>query len=225
MHEAEKGVFISLEGIDSVGKTAHASRLAYDLGNIGRSVVAVKDPPDFSPWGNLREQFQHGERTARIADTHLFLASSLDNFNRAVVPALQSGRDVVADRSMDSWLAYQSVCLADHFGSIDRALQHLLDMQGHLIQAGFFRHPDITLWIADDPRRAMMRSEALGKNSKFETLTIQQKVAAQYRAIADLFPERITRIDIAGRDEASVYQEVKWHAVQIIGNLATRHSK
>ncbi|HEX3568842.1 MAG TPA: dTMP kinase [Candidatus Saccharimonadales bacterium] len=220
MISQKRGNFISFEGIDSVGKTGHVARLADELTGHGNGIVVTKDPPESEPWDALREQFQRGEKIARIADSHLFLAGTLDNYHRVIVPALEGGQDVLADRSLDSWLVYQSVRLSEHFGSTQGALDYLLDFQGQLVNNGLFTPPDKTIWIADDPSVAMRRSEAVGKSSKFENLAMQERVATQYEALANVFPDRIVRVDINGRDEQQVYQDIHAH---VLGALALDH--
>ena len=83
-----------------------------------------------------------------------------------------------------------------------------MEVQQKYVDAGLITLPDRTIYIADDPEAAMARSAALGKASLYENLPMQRQVAAQYDQLAEMSPDRITRIDIAGREQDAVYADV-----------------
>lgn len=201
--------FISVEGVDSVGKTTFCEWMRIDLSNEGKNVIVTSDPPrTIYPWSNFREYFQQGERIARFAEAHLLLTARLDNYERVIRPALQEGQIVIADRFSDSWLAYQSIRLAPYFGSSRNALEYLISAQDNLVSYGLLTVPGLTLWIVEDPAITMSRSEAEGKKSKYENLPMQKLVTEQYEELSKRFVDRIMKIHANNQDINAVYFQV-----------------
>src|SRR6266511_669705 len=103
----EGDIFVSLEGIDFTCKTTIARRLGKKLRALGVYPLLVADPPLISPWRDIkRDLLDRRNPMAAPAESLLYLAGRVDSVVRTIRPALNKGRIVVADRFLDSWVAY-----------------------------------------------------------------------------------------------------------------------
>ena len=104
-----KGILITLEGVDLVGKTTHAKILRDNLAKCGYSVTSSREPGG-TPLGEaLRNLLKHSDSPSitPLAEALLFAASRAQLCETVVVPALEAKSVVVVDRFTDSSLAYQ----------------------------------------------------------------------------------------------------------------------
>jgi len=171
----------------------------------------TRDPPyNISPWDNFREFFERSDSITKLSECFLLLTARLDNCERCILPELQKGRIVVADRYVDSWLAYQSVRIADYFGGPLKALDFLLGIQNQLVGKHLLVLPHLTILVSDNPEVTIKRAESDSQISKYENLPMQRKVHRQYQYLAQLFPERIRMLDARGKSIHEVYEVVRW---------------
>ena len=202
----KKGLMLSLEGINYTWKTPFAEWLKRDFSE-GREVVITRDPPYFlSPWDSLVEFFERREEMSRLAEAMMLLAARFDNNERVIIPAISRGALVIADRYIDSWLAYQSVRLADYFGKNPVMVREfLVGINEAMVSQGFIVRPDLTILIVDDPERTIERKHREEKTSKYDFIDVQQRVLGQYLELADLFPDRIVRVEVFEKDIHEAY--------------------
>lgn len=204
------GRFISLEGIDFVGKTPFAEWLQRDLTAQGYEVVLTRDPPYFlSPWNNFREFFERGESITKLAEAVMLLTARLDNSERKILGALAQNAIVIADRYTDSWFVYQSIRLAPYFDGEMQALEFLIQLNEFLVGKRLLIEPQLTVWLSDDPYRTIKRAEREQKISKYENLPMQLKVETQYGVVYERFPQRIIKVDLRGKEIPEAYPLVK----------------
>ncbi|HUS60292.1 MAG TPA: hypothetical protein VMX76_02840 [Nevskiaceae bacterium] len=208
--EIKFGMFTSLEGIDFTGKTPIARWLRRDLLERGFDVTLTRDPPyGLSPWDRFQEHFERGEDLTHISEAFLLLTARLDNYEKFILPKLQKGAVVIADRFLDSWFAYQSARLAKYFGSEEPALRFLVGLNQNLVDKGLLSFPNLTLLIDNDPALAMQRAKDVKVLSKYEVMNTQVRVALQYQRLVQLFPDRIRVIDGREKKIPEVYEEAK----------------
>ena len=103
-----RGLFISFEGIDGVGKSTQLDLLVQFLREQGRSVCRTLEPGGTDLGREIRELLLHrkGEVAPR-AEALLFAADRAHHVATVVRPALERGEVVVTDRYLDSSVAYQ----------------------------------------------------------------------------------------------------------------------
>jgi dTMP kinase len=203
-----KSRFITLEGIDGTFKTTIVNKLANKLDATGISVFKTADPPLIPPWTNLNEQFQTGEIIDKVAEALLLLTIRIDNSARMIKPVLKKGSIVLSDRYVDSWLAYQSVHLEENFGSSLSALIFLINEFTQFASRDFVIWPDLTFLIIDKPDQAVERVKRRGDISKYDRIELQSKVQDIYLFLADMYPERILKIEIGSLGFDNVFQEI-----------------
>ena len=178
-------MFISLEGIDGSGKSTQARLLAEAL---GAGTVAIREPGGTDAAERIRTLL--ADPTVALdplAELLLFLAARADLTERVIRPALEEGRDVVADRFSDSSVAYQGAARGLGVGEVIGL--------GETATDGLW--PDLTLLLRVDPEVALGRADG---EDRFESegLELQRAVAEAYEEIAIIASDRVVVIDAAG---------------------------
>jgi dTMP kinase len=200
---ANRGRFITLEGIDGAGKSTHAGWLAEALTARGLRVVATREPGG-TPLGEaLRELLLHRPMTHE-SEALLMFAARREHVVQVIEPALARGDCVLCDRYTDATYAYQGGghgVAPELIGALERYLHPACN-------------PDLTLLFDVSEtvsRERLERMQARGRTlDKFEceAQTFFERVRSAYlaRAIAD--PERFRVID-ARRPPAEVRADLQ----------------
>jgi dTMP kinase len=103
-----RGLFISLEGIDGVGKSTQVERLAEFFRAQGKTVVTTFEPGGTELGQEIRHLLLHRKGdVAPRAEALLFAADRAHHIATKVRPALERGEIVITDRYLDSSVAYQ----------------------------------------------------------------------------------------------------------------------
>lgn len=105
-----KGVFITFEGGEGVGKSTHISRLAEELSARGYEVLCLREPGGTKIGEELRQIVldpQHAEMTPE-AELLIYEAARAQIVSERIIPALNRGAVVLCDRFYDSTIAYQA---------------------------------------------------------------------------------------------------------------------
>ncbi len=139
--------FISLDGIDGVGKSTQAARLLQFLTDRGHDVVSVRDPGSTEIGSRLRAILLDSDLVMhRRTEAMLFMASRCEMIETTIRPALLAGKTVVSDRFLLANVVYQSIG-----GDVSAA--QLWEM-GRWANGGV--QPDLTL-LLDMPAEAALR--------------------------------------------------------------------
>ncbi len=174
----EKGVLVSIEGIDASGKTTQAKLLVKSLKEMGYRVVYTKEPTDGFWGGILREKVLYGEkRVPAVVEALLFALDRFEHVENNIKPALKEGKNVVSDRYIHSSLAYQSAAGLD--------LNWIREINK------FAPKPDIAIYIDVPPEFVVSRLKA--KRSVMEKLENQRKVREAYLKLVE--DKELIRVD------------------------------
>ncbi|MFO0318814.1 MAG: dTMP kinase, partial [Neisseriaceae bacterium] len=106
---SERGKFISLEGIDGVGKSTHMTFIADYLRGCGKKVVTTREPGGTEFGEKFRDLLLHSRGMHRITELLLLFASRQELIHNLVLPNLEKGVWIVSDRFIDASIAYQGV--------------------------------------------------------------------------------------------------------------------
>jgi dTMP kinase len=177
-----RGLFVTFEGVDRAGKTTQARLLADAF---GERAVYVREPGGTPAGERMRAILKEDDLTPR-AEALLFAAARAELVDRVIRPALDDGRVVVADRYVDSSLAYQG---AGRGLGIEEVARINRFATGGL-------EPDVTFLLDVPLDEAAARP---GESDRFERegRGLQERVRDAYDRLAADNPERWRRIDAA----------------------------
>jgi dTMP kinase len=103
-------VFITLDGIDGVGKSTQIDRLTSYLAGLGHKVLQVRDPGSTAIGTRLRELLLDSDlELHRRTEAMLFMASRCEMIEKTIRPALAAGKTVISDRFLLANVVYQSI--------------------------------------------------------------------------------------------------------------------
>ena len=183
-------MFITFEGIDLSGKTTQCRLLETWLAVRNQKFISVREPGGTSISEQIRSMLLDLSHEAMdpVTELLLFSAARSQLIVEKIIPALQSGCIVLADRFHDSTTAYQGYGRGLPLESI----RHIHKLATHGLT------PDISLFFDLDydeteRRRALRREsddrmEAAGRD-------FFSKVRNGYLRIAENEPERFVLID------------------------------
>jgi dTMP kinase len=177
-------MFVTFEGVDGSGKSTQAELLRAALAAESREVVLVREPGGTELGERVRGLLLDGPAMTPWAEAALFAAARAELVATVVRPALERGVDVVADRYVDSSLAYQGIARGV-------GLDHVLELNLQVVQGLM---PDLTVLLLLDPAEAGRRAGATDRLER-EGDDFRARVDAAYRELADRFPERIVALD------------------------------
>jgi dTMP kinase len=189
---AEKGWFFSFEGIDGAGKTTLIKKLLGFLKEEKYPAVYVREPGGTLISEKIRELLLDVKNTGILPKTEylLYAAARMQLVQEVIMPSLEQGYMVLADRYTDSSLAYQG-----YGRGIE--LEFLNDINNHC-SMGF--NPQLTFLLDLDPEEAYKRKKAENPDRLEQLgLEFQKKVREGYLTLAAQNPERIIVIDAGGR--------------------------
>ena len=158
------GKFITVEGIEGVGKTTNIEFILQQLRGLGKDVVVTREPGG-TPLGEaIRGLLLDPEYTGMSPDCELQLmfAARAEHLARVIKPAMEAGQWVLCDRFTDATWAYQGGGRGLDAGKIAR-LEDLVQ--------GDFR-PDLTLLLDVPVEIGLERAGKRGKLDRFEQETV-----------------------------------------------------
>lgn len=191
-----KGYFISFEGGEGCGKSTQAALLEQRFIKSGTPTILVREPGSTLISEAIR-QITHNPQNAGIcneAEALLFASARAQGVREIYLPALNAGKLLIADRFVDSSYVYQGYGRKLGFEAVkminDFATNGLL--------------PNLTFWLDLDQNISHQRRL---NSQKIDRMDLQSKdfyelVNHGYRQLAELYPDRIVRIDASGSVEA-----------------------
>lgn len=196
---AMPGRFLTVEGIEGVGKTTQVARISQWLTERGIAHVVTREPGGTPLAEKIRELVLNPSKEAlpSIGELLLMFAARAVHLANHIEPNLRAGRWVVCDRFTDATYAYQGG---------GRAMQP--DMIGQLenmVQGT--RRPDLTLLLDVSVGLALERARkrnAGADQDRFERERAEffERVRAVYLARAAAEPGRMVVIDAAAPVDA-----------------------
>ena len=108
--DSPRGVFVTFEGGDGVGKSTHIRYVANELRRAGREVVCLREPGGTGIGESLREMVldPHNGEISSEAELLMYEAARAQLVREVIRPALERGAVVLCDRFSDSTIAYQA---------------------------------------------------------------------------------------------------------------------
>lgn len=213
--------WVSLEGLNGVGKTYLCGRLAARLGSRCLSLRELTDQRGKGLAGEVMEALTRSPdaflRTGYpLTETFALLAlkvreyESLQHLAAAATPeddASASPRIVIEDRGVDTVAVYQAAILG---GTASPALAYELARRVQLAATPWRPQPDLTVLLVDDPALCVARFEQrLGRPLSSDERGILDTVEGLYAQLAADQSQRVRIVDRRGRREEDVLDELE----------------
>lgn len=195
------GKFITVEGVEGVGKSTNIAYIAHYLESIGQKVLITREPGG-SP---IAEAIRHlllqssQETLAMESELLLMFAARKQHLATTILPALACGEWVLCDRFVDATYAYQGAGR----GLSETFIQSLESFVCREIV------PDLTLLLDLDVSEGLARINQRGNLDRIEQESIPffERVRACYLNRAKKFAR--FRIINAGEKLEDVQQQIK----------------
>ena len=192
----EVGKFITIEGIEGVGKSTLMGRLVAHIESNGHKVLTSREPGG-TPTGEMIRDVVLGhseEPIPDIAELLLMFASRSLLVENVIRPALTAGTWVVCDRFVDASRAYQSGGRGIPMAQVNELARWVL---GDL-------RPDVTILLDAPVETAMARTGSRGNPDRLdvERAEFYLRVRESYLQLAEAEPDRFVVIDASGELDA-----------------------
>jgi dTMP kinase len=187
--------FITLEGIEGVGKSTQVDAVVETLRQARRSAVRTREPGGSPVADRIRSLLLDPEGDAPLAETELLLlfAARSEHIARVIRPALDAGHYVVCDRFTDATYAYQG---GGRGVSPERIATLETWVQGDL-------RPGRTILLDAPVPLALERARGRGAADRFEReeAAFFERARGVYLQRARAEPERFRVVDASGSAE------------------------
>lgn len=187
-----RGRFITLEGLEGVGKSTHVEFVSGCLRAQGLTVVVTREPGGTPGADEIRNTLLkvRNEGFEPMAELLLMFAARALHVENVIRPALAAGTWVVCDRFTDASYAYQG-------GGRGIPPQRIATLERMVLKG---LKPDLTLLLDADVGVGMARVRGRGKLDRFEQEqdAFFRRVRRSYLARARREPRRIKVVDAGG---------------------------
>jgi dTMP kinase len=198
-----RGAFVTLEGLEGVGKSTNVAFVADFLRATGKDVIVTREPGGTSLGEKIRHWIlneEHGALPADVETLLMFAARSL-HLEQVIRPALASGRWVVCDRFTDATIAYQG-------GGRGADLRLIAALEG-AVQRGLT--PDLTLLLDAPPDVSFERITTRAPDHfEKEDREFFERVRESYLTLAAEHANRFRVVD-AARPLSAVQNDIARH--------------
>ena len=206
----ERGRFITIEGIEGVGKSTNIEVLVERIETAGHNVLTTREPGGTPFAEDIRDILMNrsDEPVPEIAELLLMFAARSFNVNNVILPALEAGTWVVCDRFTDSSRAYQ--------GGGRGLPMETIDQIADWVHGDTW--PDLTILLDAPVEVGMERAGNRSEPDRFEQERHEffQRVRECYLQIAASEPNRFVVIDTT-RTIEEVREEISALAEQVSG--------
>jgi dTMP kinase len=180
------GFFVVFEGGDGAGKSTQVKQLTEKLTKLKETVVITREPGGTELGKKIREILldQNEFEVSPRMEALLFAADRSINMSQIIKPALEKGNVVIADRHIDSSIAYQGVGRGLGVQTIEEisrwATQEIV--------------PDLTVLLDVDANTGQSRLQTKDRLDR-ESTDFHTKVNQAFRDLAKANPNRYIVID------------------------------
>ena len=197
MHNKKRGCFITLEGIEGVGKSTHLEFIRQLLQASGVANVVLTREPGGTPLAESIRHIllsHHDETLLPETELLLLFAGRAQHIHHLIEPSLARGEWVICDRFVDASFAYQGAGrgIPDDFIRL---------LEQWIVKAVM---PDLTFLFDAPVTQALSRIRNRDRLDRFEAEAEQffQRVRECYLARARLYSGRFKVIDASVSPEA-----------------------
>ncbi|KAB1640777.1 dTMP kinase [Ellagibacter isourolithinifaciens] len=214
--DSPRGVFVTFEGGDGVGKSTHIRYVANELRRTGREVVCLREPGGTGIGESLRAMVldpDNGEISSE-AELLMYEAARAQLVREVIRPALERGAVVLCDRFSDSTIAYQAYGRGLPLDFVRRANAFAT---GGIV-------PDRTiLLVLGNTRKSLARATGAGAGDRMEQAgeVFHSRVNRAFLKLAKRDPKRI-RIVRSSSSRKATAAAVAAELADILPELSAR---
>lgn len=214
--DSPRGVFVTFEGGDGVGKSTHIRYVANELRRVGREVVCLREPGGTGIGESLRAMVldpDNGEISSE-AELLMYEAARAQLVREVIRPALERGAVVLCDRFSDSTIAYQAYGRGLPLDFVRRANAFAT---GGIV-------PDRTiLLVLGNTRKSLARATGAGTGDRMEQAgeVFHSRVNRAFLKLAKRDPKRI-RIVRSSSSRKATAAAVAAELADILPELSAR---
>ena len=156
-----RGRFITIEGLEGVGKSTNLTLVETLIKEQGFDVLVTREPGGTATGERVRAILLDKEEQKMTAMTELLLMFAVrrQHVEQVIEPALASGVWVISDRFTDSSYAYQG-------GGRQLGSQTVAELEGYVL--GDFS-PDLTIVLDLDVSTSLARATSGSEADRFES--------------------------------------------------------
>ena len=206
-----KGQFLSLEGVEGVGKTTNLNFIAEYLEQAGKTVVTSREPGGTRIAESIRGLLldHNDESLSNEAELLLMFAARAQHLQHVIKPALEAGHWVVSDRFTDATYAYQG-------GGRNFKMSDIAWIE-RFVQKGLT--PNKTILLDLDVELGLKRAASRSAPDRFESeqKVFFENVRAVYLQRAKAEPNRFCVVD-ASESVTKVQQSIAKHLDKLLTN-------
>ncbi|MDD3267580.1 MAG: dTMP kinase [Burkholderiales bacterium] len=186
-----KGLFLSVEGIDGAGKSSHVDFIMEYLQNKGLEVVKTREPGGTKLGEDIRNLLLNSESMNQTSELLLYFASRQELIEQVIVPNLNNGVCVLADRFVDSSIAYQG---SGRMLGVEKVKTVYSLLEPHI-------KPDLTFLFDAPLHVAMERLNSARTKDRIEKESLEffERVQNSYYKLAEENSDRIKLISTEGK--------------------------
>jgi|TARA_B100000929_G_scaffold6142_1_gene5179 dTMP kinase len=210
--EKMSGLFITIEGIECVGKSTNAKFISDLLNKKNIKTHVTREPGGTSLGEKIRQilLFEQNDSISPLGELLLLFAAREKHINEVIKPNLEQGKWVISDRFTDASFAYQGFGRGLDFDQVNQLKQ--------IIQNDF--DPDLT-FLLDAPIDVIKSRRKLNPNDRFESEDREffERVRQGYLELASVFKDRVKIID-ATQPIEQVQSEIQSCLLDFIGKTS-----
>ena len=207
----KKGLFISFEGGEGVGKSTQINLLKKFLSKKSYKVTSTREPGGTKEGEYIRKFLVSGDKNAwdSYSEALIFNALRREHINKLINPAIQNSEIILCDRYVDSTIVYQGLV-----GKIDE--QKLFNLHDTYC---YGLYPDLTFFLHLNPRIGLDRTN--NRNNKNENrfeklgLDYHQKILDGFNILYKKHPKRIVKID-ASESKEIISDNINYHVSELL---------
>lgn len=214
--DSPRGVFVTFEGGDGVGKSTHIRYVANELRRAGREVVCPREPGGTGIGESLRAMVldpENGEISSE-AELLMYEAARAQLVCEVIRPALERGAVVLCDRFSDSTIAYQAYGRGIPLDFVRRA---------NLFATGGIVPDRTILLVLGNTRKSLARATGAGAGDRMEQAgeVFHSRVNRAFLKLAKRDPKRI-RIVRSSSSRKATAAAVAAELADILPELSAR---
>jgi dTMP kinase len=196
-----RGKFITIEGIEGVGKSTNIESIAKFLMENDIEYLVTREPGGTTLAEDIRDLLLKvdGEEPVELCELLLVFASRAQHLKKIIEPALNNGVWVLCDRFTDATYAYQ--------GGGRGLSRTTISQLENLIQETL--RPDLTIILDLEVAIGLSRAKNRGALDRFEKERIEffERVRQTYLSIAENSPDRCVVIN-ADNERELIAEEI-----------------